>query len=83
MTQLGPASAVLRLGCDCRYTMSNRVLFRRFAEDGEYRVEDGKIILSRMQGETVWPYILRDDALTLTEHQDETHEYRLAARVSC
>lgn len=83
MTQLGPASAVLRLGCDCRYSMRVTLTFGRIREDGEYRVEDGQIILSRSKGETPWPYTLREHALTLTEYQNETHEYRLVKQVSC
>ena len=83
MTQLGPASALIRLGCDCRYSMRATLVFGRIREDGEYRVEDGKIIFSRSKDETAWPYALRSQTLMLTEYQDETHEYRLVKQTSC
>jgi hypothetical protein len=83
MTQFGPASAVIHLGCDCRYSTSMTLPLGRIREAGEYRVENGRILFSRSKGETAWPYALAEGRLQLTESADETHMYVLVEPLQC
>jgi hypothetical protein len=75
-TQLGPATMTIELGLDCRYSTRISSLLGKFAERGEYRIEDGHLVFSRSNGETSWPYVLDGDRLRLTEAENEVHEYR-------
>lgn len=82
-SQLGPATMVLTLGCDCRYTMRVSGLFGRINEDGEFRVDGVRIVMSRSKTESAWPYQFTGDDLLLTEAADETHEYKLVKKLRC
>lgn len=59
------------------------LMFGRITEDGEFRTEDDRIVMSRSNSETVWPFRFDGDKLLLTEAADETHEYKLVKRLSC
>lgn len=74
-SQLGSRSMTLRLECDCRYTMRVGLPVGRVTEQGQYRVDDRAIVLSRSSTETSWPYELTGGELRLTESVDEVHAY--------
>jgi hypothetical protein len=82
-SQLGPATMVLTLGCDCRYTMRVSGLFGRITEDGEFRAESDRLVMSRSKSETAWPYQFAGDDLLLTEAADEAHAYKLVRKLRC
>lgn len=82
-SQMGAASMTFTFTCDCRYTTRAGSGFARVTERGEYRVENGSIILSRASAETSWPFELDGDTLRLTEAAGETHEYSRTARTAC
>jgi hypothetical protein len=84
MSQLGPARMVFSFGCDCRYTTHAFVALTRIAEEGQYRVENGSIVLSRATGETTtWPYRFVGEKLVLEEAAGETHEYTRTKSAVC
>jgi membrane associated rhomboid family serine protease len=84
MTQLGPAWAHLSLGCNCRYSLRLQLLFLRFAEDGSYKVEGNTIRLIRPNSDTLMPFEVHGNKLTLQEHATERHVYtRTSPCASC
>ncbi len=84
MTQLGPAWAHLSLGCNCRYSLRLQLLFLRFAEDGSYKVEGNTIRLIRPNSDTLMPFEVHGNKLTLQEHPTERHVYtRTSPCASC
>jgi hypothetical protein len=75
-SQVGSSSMTLTLRDDCRYTMHVGLTFGRIKEEGEYRIEGDRIVLSRTNGSTTsWPFVLDGETLRLTEAEGETHEY--------
>jgi hypothetical protein len=83
-SQVGAATATLKLQCDCRYTMTIGLAFSRITEEGEYRVLGDQLVLSRANGETSWPFRLAGETLVLTESETETWEYkRVGPASSC
>jgi rhomboid family GlyGly-CTERM serine protease len=84
MTQLGPAWVHLSLGCNCRYSLRLQLLFLRFAEDGSYKVEGNTIRLIRPNSDTLMPFEVHGNKLTLQEHPTERHVYtRTSPCASC
>ena len=83
-SQMGSATMNLTLNCDCRYTMRAAVAIARITEDGEFRVEGDRLVMSRSNGsETTWPYRMENGKLHLTEYENETHEYQMVKKVAC
>ncbi|HYC58087.1 MAG TPA: hypothetical protein VEK79_00830 [Thermoanaerobaculia bacterium] len=83
-SQLGSAKMTLTLNCDCSYTMRVAAAIARITEDGEFRAEGDRLVMSRSSGsETTWPYRIENGKLHLTEHENETHEYQLVKKVQC
>jgi hypothetical protein len=58
-------------------------LFGRITEDGEFRTESGRLVMSRSKSETAWPYRLAGADLLLTEAADEAHAYKLVKKLRC
>lgn len=83
LSQLGPATTTMTLGCQCRYTMRVSLLYARFHEEGEYRVEDGLLVLSREAAETKWPFTFEDGKLLVTEGRDDVREYQQVEKLVC
>lgn len=83
-SQVGGATQTLELHCDCRYKMTVSLAFSRITEEGEYRVLNDQIVLSRAKSETSWPFRAIGETLVITEHEAETHEYkRVGVPSSC
>ena len=74
-SQLGPATMVLTLHCDCRYSMRTNLWFGRVAEAGEYRI--------RSSTESSWRFELVDEKLRLYEAPDEAYEYSKDRALQC
>lgn len=82
-SQLGPATTTMTLGCQCHYTMRISLLYARFHEEGEYRVEDGHLVLSRETTETKWPFTFEGGKLLVTEGHDDIREYQQVEKLVC
>ena len=76
LTPLGPAWMKFSFRGDCSFSARVQMLFFRFAERGQYRAADGRIVFERKGGRTDWPYVLAGDVLRLTEAPSEVHTYR-------
>lgn len=75
-SQLGTGTATLKLHCDCRYSMTISLTFARITEEGEYRILNDQLILSRAKRDTSWPFRLAGETLVITESETETYEYK-------
>jgi hypothetical protein len=64
--------------------MTISLMFARITEEGEYRIVNDELVLSRAKSDTVWPVRIAGDTLVLTESATETYEYkRIGMASSC
>ena len=76
LTQLGPAWEKISFSADCSFDQRAQLLFFRFTESGQYRVENGRIQFERQGGRRYVPYRFDDDTLVLTDAPGEELTYR-------
>ena len=77
LTQLGPAWETISFAADCSYSMRAQLLFFRFRDRGQYRIENGRIQFEREAGQRLVPYRLDDNGVLLvTDAPGEILSYR-------
>ena len=77
LTQLGPAWEKISFAADCSYSLRAQLLFFRFRDRGQYRIENGNIQFERQAGRRVVPYRLDDNGMLLvTDAPGEILSYR-------
>ena len=82
-SQLGASTVTLRLECNCRYRMTVSLPFGRATEEGEYRIEDDRLVFSRKDGETYWPFRSAGNTVVITESGTEAYEYVRTQPANC
>jgi hypothetical protein len=75
-SQVGAATVTLELDRDCRYRMNISLAFGKITEEGEYRILNDQLVLSRSKGDTSWPFRAAGETLVITESGTETYEYK-------